>query len=110
MNNEPITAADMITRVFSNISKNQLEESNSLFNAWSDTVSKIDGYGEKLAAHTKVIDLKNGTLLVETDHPGWTQILQVYENFIIKGMQWKAPELSIKTLAYRLEGSNARLH
>lgn len=107
MSDDLMSAADMITRVFSNIDRASIEKATKLFSAWKETVLKINGYGEKLAAHTKVIDLKNGVLLVETDHPGWSQILQLNEDFIIRGLNWKAPKLGVKNLMLRLEGSEA---
>lgn len=110
MNNEPMSAADIISKVFTNIDKASVENSNALFNAWRETVKKVNVYGEKLVAHTKIIDLKNSTLLVETDHPGWSQILQMNENFIIRGLNWKVPELAVKNLMIRLEGSGANFY
>jgi hypothetical protein len=108
-NEEAVSCADMILHVFSNIEEKDANSSNKLFNIWHDVVSNVNGYGEKLVAHTKLIDLKNGILLVETDHPGWIQILQIYSKFIITGINRKIPFLKIKSLAYRLEGSNASL-
>lgn len=110
MNNEPMSAADIISKVFTNIDKASVENTNALFNAWRETVKKVNVYGEKLVAHTKIIDLKNSTLLVETDHPGWSQILQMNENFIIRGLNWKVPELAVKNLMIRLEGSGANFY
>lgn len=110
MNNEPMSAADIISKVFTNIDKASVENTNALFNAWRETVKKVNIYGEKLVAHTKIIDLKNSTLLVETDHPGWSQILQMNENFIIRGLNWKVPELTVKNLMIRLEGSGANFY
>lgn len=110
MNNEPMSAADIISKVFTNIDKASVENTNALFNAWRETVKKVNVYGEKLVAHTKIIDLKNSTLLVETDHPGWSQILQMNENFIIRGLNWKVPELAVKNLMIRLEGSDAHFY
>ncbi|MBQ9495711.1 MAG: DUF721 domain-containing protein [Treponema sp.] len=108
-----ISAADMIMHVFSRLDKNSLEQSNKLFGSWQTVVSKIKSqertYGEQLVAHTEPLDLKNGVLLVEADHPGWIQILQLYSNFIITGLQHKAPELGITSLAFRLKGSNSAL-
>lgn len=110
MYNEAMSAADMITRVFENIDKATIEKTNRFLVAWRETVAKINGYGEKLVAHTKIVDLKNGVLLVETDHPGWSQILQMNENFIVRGLNMKVPDSKIKNLMIRLEGSDAKLH
>ncbi|HAH62655.1 MAG TPA: hypothetical protein DCL73_11235 [Treponema sp.] len=104
-----ITAADMITQVFSNIDKCDVENSSRLLGTWKSVVSKVHKYGEKLTAHTELIELKNGILLVETDHPGWIQILQLYSKFILTGLERAVPELKITSLAFRLKGSDFSL-
>jgi hypothetical protein len=111
MINDPsvITAADMITQVFSHIDKAEVENSSKLLGTWKSVVSKVHKYGEKLAAHTELIELKNGILLVETDHPGWIQILQLYSKFILIGLGRAVPELKISSLAFRLKGSDFSL-
>ena len=108
-----ISAADMIATVFSNIDKNDFEQSNKLFNSWNSVVGKVKSqerdYGAQLIAHTTPVDLKNVILFVEADHSGWIQILQLYSKFILKGLRLKIPELKISSLAFRLKGSDARL-
>ena len=93
----------------------QSGEANKIHNVWKNVVSNIHSYkdenidsdkripiGQRLASNTRVVDLKNGVLLVETDHPGWIQYLNMYKNFILKGLKMQIPELQIKTLAFRL--------
>lgn len=92
-------------------------------NVWKTVVSKIGknrnssedenncevSIGERMALNSHVVDLKNGILLVETNHSGWIQYLKMYQGFIIKGLKWALPNLVIQNLAFRLEGSNARI-
>ncbi|MGN0739074.1 MAG: DciA family protein [Treponema sp.] len=104
-----VSASEMINRVFSNIDVSQIEKGNSLANAWKETVGKIYKYGEKLVCHSQIVDLKNGILLVETDHPGWNQILQNNKNFILKGLRLNAKDVEIKSLAFRVKGNDAHL-
>ena len=78
---------DFVTRL------NTTSESK-VINVWRNVVSKIRTshddeddekripIGERLASNTRVINLKNGVLLVETDHSGWIQYLKVYQKFI----------------------------
>lgn len=93
---------------------------NGLPNIWKNVVSKIGKredendnevvtLGEKLAANSHVVDLKNGVLLVEANHPGFIQYLKMYQKFILKGLNWALPDLKINNLAFRLAGSNANL-
>lgn len=104
-----ISAADMITKVFSNIDKSELQNSNKLFNVWNSVVSKAGNYGDRLAEHTHPVDLKNGVLLVEADHPGWIQTLQLYSKFVVTGLNRTLPDLKITSIAFRLAGSDASL-
>lgn len=100
---------EVLTNVFNNIDSNQVKQGNDIITVWEDTVQKIYNYGPKLAGHTKVVDLKNGILLVETDHPGWNQILSNYKDFILKGLKMKIKDLEINSLAFKVKGTNIAL-
>ena len=94
---------------------------NELPNVWRSVVSKIGKkndeipgeenitLGEKLAANSHVVDLKNGVLLVEANHSGWIQYLKFNQKFILQGLKWALPDLQIKGLAFRVAGSSANL-
>lgn len=92
---------------------------NDLSTVWKTVVSQIGKkkneendeitLGERIAVNTHVVDFKNGVLLVEANHSGWVQYLKMYQNFIIKGLKWKLPNLDIKNFAFRVAGSNAKL-
>jgi hypothetical protein len=53
--------------------------------------------------------LKNGVLLVESDHPGWIQYLNFYKKFIINGIKMAIPEVKVFSLAFRVAGSEVSL-
>ena len=108
--NDFISCADMITATFSSIEKSEIEKNNKLFNAWKQIITSIRGNGQNIYEHTSIVDVKNGILLLETDHPGWIQLLQMNSRFIVKGLKMYAPELNVSSLSYRLKGSNAALH
>ncbi len=97
-------------------------KNRNLPSVWKSVVSKVKSgnftsensdsdnlIGERLAGNTRVVDLKNGVLLIETDHSGWIQYLKMYQKFILKGLKMALPDLEIKGLAFRLAGSNAML-
>lgn len=100
---------EVLTNVFSNIDSARVQQGNDIVTIWEDTIQKIYNYGPKLAGHTKVVDLKNGILLIETDHPGWNQILQNYKDFILKGLKMKIKDLEINSLAFKVKGTAAAL-
>lgn len=100
---------EILNSVFSNIDAARVSQGNDIINVWEETVQKIYNYGPKLAGHTRVVDLKNGVLLVETDHPGWNQILNTYKDFLIKGLKMKIKDLEISTLAFKVKGTSVAL-
>ena len=118
MNNQIISAADIMMQV-ANIGTS---EANEICNIWKKVVSGVKSYkhdsedsekrmplGERLAGNTRVIDLKNGVLLVETDHPGWIQYLRMYQKYILTGLKMNLPELKITNLAFRVSGEKVSL-
>ena len=118
MNERIISAADMMLQA-ANIGTS---EANEICSVWKKVVSGVHSFkhesedsdkrmplGERLAGNTRVIDLKNGVLLVESDHPGWIQYLRMYQKFILKGLQMNLPELKITNLAFRVAGEKVNL-
>ncbi|MGP1458631.1 MAG: DciA family protein [Treponema sp.] len=105
-----ISCSDMIVAAFGSIEKCSLEKNNKLFNSWKKIITGISNFGQNLYEHTSIVDIKNGVLLLETDHPGWIQILQMNGAFILRGLKMYAPELKVTSLSYRLKGSNAKLY
>ncbi len=115
MNKNHRDVNEIITSLFENISPEKMKSVMNVLNGWKSTVGSIKStsnknLGEYLVAHTKVIDLKNGILLVETDHPGYIQILQMYKSYILRGLKQKYPELEINCLSFRLKGTDVKLH
>ena len=118
MNNENIIGInEMLNIVYDNIEKSEIEKNNTLLKSWRYVVSSIKSnslngknLGENLYAHSRVVDFKNGILLIECDHPGWIQTLRMYQNYIITGLKRGVPDIKISSLAFRLRGSNAELH
>ena len=118
MNNQIISAADIMMQV-ANIGTS---EANEICSVWKKVVSGVKSYkhdgedsekrmplGERLAGNTRVIDLKNGVLLVETDHPGWIQYLRIYQKYILTGLKMNLPDLKITNLAFRVAGEKVNL-
>lgn len=105
---------DILNSLFENISKKELNNVMNMKKGWKSVVSSIKSkknksIGEILEAHSRPVELKNNILLIETDHPGYIQTLQMYNSYILKGINYKFPELNIKTLSYRLKGSNIKI-
>lgn len=113
---EVTPASEIISRIFTNIEKSEIENGNKVLRAWKSTVESIrnnseNGHnlGKNLASHSRIIDLKNGVLLVEVDHSGWIQILKIYQKYIITGLKKHVPYLKIDSITFRNKGSSAKL-
>lgn len=74
------------------------ERYSDFFNSWSSLV------GSRLAAHSKVADVEKGMLVVEAEHPGWIQLLQLRQSGILDEAARRYPELGLKGIAFRLSG------
>lgn len=111
-----MSASDMMLRVMGNLDLEKIQQGKKVFTLWRNIVESIKSnsingknIGKNIASHSRVVDLDNGILLVEADHPGWIQMIENYKNYIVKGFQIKAPELKIETLAFRLVGTKIEL-
>ena len=118
MNERIISAADMMLQA-ANIGTSSTDE---IFTVWKKVVSGVHSMkhdavdsdkrmplGERLASNTRVVDLKNGVLLIESDHPGWIQYLRMYQKFILNGLKMNLPNLKISSLAFRVSGEKISL-
>ena len=118
MNEKIISAADMMVQA-ANIS---VDSAHEICSVWKKVVSSVRSMkhdsedsdkrmplGERLAGNTRVIDLKNGVLLFETDLPGWIQYLRMYQKFILNGLRMNLPSLKITSLAFRVAGEKVNL-
>ncbi|TVQ26600.1 MAG: DUF721 domain-containing protein [Spirochaetaceae bacterium] len=73
-----------------------------LFRSWKEVA------GERIAAHTQPVDVRGHTLIVESDHPAWTQMVMMNRSRILKQLSGRFPELHLTSLAVRLAGSGQR--
>jgi hypothetical protein len=62
--------------------------------------------GDQLAAHSRVAEVERGILIVEAEHPGWIQLLQLRQSTILEGITTRFPELCLRSIVFRL--GNAR--
>lgn len=120
MNDEIVNFGQIISNTFKNIRCEDVENADKLFDTWKKVLFGIKGIGssnkpgnpfegQNLYDHTRILDLKNKTLLIEADHPGWIQLLQMHKKFIVTGMNKFAPELEIRNLVFKLKGTPGEL-
>jgi len=58
--------------------------------------------GEAVASHARLVDIQNGILLVEVDHPGWLQMIQLRSTALLAAARATVPLVVIEGLRVRL--------
>lgn len=58
--------------------------------------------GARLGEHTRPADIRHGILIVEAEHQGWMQLLQLQQDHILEEIKSRFPELEIGGIAFRL--------
>ena len=97
-------ADELITNIFSGIG-NSSKEASKIVLLWNEVLFSIKNPkldASQLVDHSKILDFKNGVLVIETDHPGRIQLFQMYKNYIQTGLNRKLPELEVKNIVFRL--------
>lgn len=89
-------ASDLINVLFDGFNVNGMEKANAFFRSWKELV------GEKIGAHSRIVDVSRGAVIVQVDHPGWSQQIQFRKSAILASLSRSYPELGIKTLVLRV--------
>lgn len=76
------------------------EESEDFIFDDTETKNRINAL--KLHDHSKVRELERQRLVVETDHPGWIQILQYKQRQLLVAAQRRFPNLEINRISFVL--------
>src|SRR5574344_183851 len=120
MDDNVIPFSQLISNTFKNIKCKDIENANIVFDVWKKVLYSIKGVGnslhpenpyegQNLYEHSRIVDFKNGMLLIEADHPGWIQLLQMHKQYILNGLNKASPDLHINTIVFKLKGKKAEL-
>ena len=85
-------AGDFLKQVFSASAANGVDKYLPLFRNWKSII------GSDLEKHVVLLDIQNDTLVTETIHPGWKQIVLLRKQAIFKRMNTYYPGLHIKNI------------
>ncbi|HKL87022.1 MAG TPA: DUF721 domain-containing protein [Treponemataceae bacterium] len=96
MSKEFKRASELINSLFEGFNENEMKQSLSFVRSWKEIV------GEKISAHSKVLDLVKGSVVIEVDHPGWSQQILLQKKRIITSLSKAFPELDIRNLMIRV--------
>ena len=69
-----------------------------LFKSWKQIA------GDRLADHARPVDVQGSSLIVETDHPGWSQMVIMNRSRILKQLAKRFPQLSLTGITVHLAG------
>jgi predicted nucleic acid-binding Zn ribbon protein len=67
-----------------------------LFREWARVA------GAQVATHARLVDVRAGILLVEVDHPGWLQMLQLRQAALLEAARRLVPGVRIDGMKVRL--------
>ena len=91
------TAGDVLSALFDERFIKKAQGYSKLFDSWKDITSK-NGIATA-ADHSRIKDIDRGILLIETDHPGWKQILQTKQTKFLNDFRRRFPELDISGIS-----------
>lgn len=58
--------------------------------------------GDALAAHSRLVEVEDGVLVVEVDHPGWLQMLSLQKQAVLEAARRAAPKARVTGLRGRV--------
>jgi hypothetical protein len=96
MKNQYRKASDIVNQFFSGISVSDIDDANQVIDIWKKTV------GEKIAAHSRILDVEKGSLIVEVDHSGWSQQIIFKKKSIVWAFSQSFPQFGINTIQIRV--------
>lgn len=88
----PKGVREILKTYFNDAQIDRADQYHSFFSSWKQLA------GINLAAHTRPRDIRNRVLIIEADHPGWVQLLQMKTKPILRKIQRDFPQLDIKDL------------
>jgi hypothetical protein len=78
------------------------EDADFLFD---EATTKIRINAAKMMDHSNVRELDGHHLVIETDHPGWLQILRTKQWQLLEVTRKKFPKLLVDRISFRLKAS-----
>lgn len=81
-------AGDLLKNFFDNLKLN-IKDDKSIASSWEEIV------GKEVAQHTRIKEIKKGLLIIEADHQGWLQIINLKKGQIIGKISKDFPEKEI---------------
>jgi len=100
------TAGEILSTLFDEQFMKKAQGYSKLFDSWADITAK-NGIASA-ADHSRIRELDRGILLVETDHPGWKQILQTKQSKLLNDFRRRFPDMDISAISLILRRDLSR--
>jgi hypothetical protein len=98
-------AGDLLSAIIDEKMRQQAQGYSKLFYSWARITAK---HGIAAAAdHSRIRELERNVLLVEADHPGWIQLLQLKCHKLLADLQAQFPDLALTGISFRLSRNPA---
>jgi hypothetical protein len=91
------TAGDILSVLFDEKFMIKAQSYSKFFDSWKDITAK-NGIAA-VADHSRIKNLDRGILQIETDHPGWKQILQTKQSKLLNDYRIRFPEMEISAIS-----------
>ncbi len=88
-----ISVGDLLEKKFGSQKAKDAATYSQLFSSWEKVV------GNRVASHSKIIELQGNTLIVEADHSSWIQIIQINKNKYLANLKRAFPALAIENIS-----------
>ena len=94
-------ASELITRIIKPHDQEESREWSKFYTAWTEIA------GDSCSSHSSPIDIRNGIVIIEADHPGWLQRMQFNQNNLLPSIQKRFPVLNIRGIAFKIVGDDS---
>jgi predicted nucleic acid-binding Zn ribbon protein len=97
------TAGELVQEYLHNILSGKTGETIKLFTSWKHVINDMFSVnGSEIAEHSRIVDIKDGILTIEADHPGWIFTLKTKTEEILKYYQNTFPDFNIEKNKFKL--------
>ena len=98
----------VLEELLSDVNKKRMKESVTFDSKWKEIVTSVKSVvnpncGNSMYFHSKVIDVKDKSIILQVDHPGFIQLFETHKKYILRGIEMKMPQLNITNLSYKLD-------
>ena len=90
-------AGELLQSYFDSETMNSARTYSAFFSSWKKIVD------ERLAAHSRIVELEGTVLVVEADHPGWIQLIQLKRSEILNAVRKMFPDLTVTAISIKLK-------